>query len=161
MTKPDIDLDSLFNEAWGDSEFRFAIKTQTVATDLARAVADAGQTRAAVADKLGWKPSRLSKILSGDANLTLRTLHELSEALGLEFDVILRHRDQARAAQPWEAEHCQQDIRTLHREAQDRLQRSTLLLDTAARINRNAWQRGQAIARRSTSTQRVLRAATA
>lgn len=95
MNRPKTDIDALFGEAWDDADFRFNIKAQSVATDLARAVAESGQTRTALAERLGWKPSRLSKILGGDANLTLRTLHELTEALGMAFDVILRHSSHA------------------------------------------------------------------
>jgi plasmid maintenance system antidote protein VapI len=47
-------------------------------------------TRVALARKLGVPPSRVTKLLSCDANLTLDTLARVSEALGCYFVLDLR-----------------------------------------------------------------------
>ena len=145
MTQPKTSIAAMFDEAWGDADFRFDIKAQEVATDLARALEEAGMTRTQLCEKLEWKPSRMSKVLGGGANLTLRTLYQLCEAVGLEFDVILRPRQQPRTAQPWEADHLQDDIRRLHSEAEHKHVQSRALLETALQISHSAWQRANRV----------------
>jgi DNA-binding Xre family transcriptional regulator len=46
-------------------------------------------TRADLAARMGVSPGRVSQILGGGENLTLRTLYALSKALGARFDVEL------------------------------------------------------------------------
>jgi transcriptional regulator with XRE-family HTH domain len=48
-----------------------------------------GLTRAELASRMGVSPGRISQVLSGGENLTLRTLAALSTALDAEFDVQL------------------------------------------------------------------------
>jgi antitoxin component HigA of HigAB toxin-antitoxin module len=98
-----VDMASIWAESMADSDFSFDIKAQTVSTDLVRAISECGYSQADVAQKLGWSASRVSRVLHGAPNLTLRTLHELSSALNLEFDIIYRKAGENRAPQPWEA----------------------------------------------------------
>ena len=49
-----------------------------------------GLTRAELAERLGVSPGRVSQILSGGENLTLRTLAALSTALDARFSIELR-----------------------------------------------------------------------
>lgn len=44
-------------------------------------------TQKELADKLGWKTSRVSKVLHGTSNLTLKTIFDVCEALETDFDV--------------------------------------------------------------------------
>lgn len=141
-----INMAELWNEATSDIDYRFEIKAQNVAIELVRAVNELGLTQAQLATKLGWKPSRVSRILHGATNVTLRTLFELTEAIGLEFDIIYRHVEQRRAAQPWEKHALMVDalaicrkIDKLHINAQENLTKSELMLDTARRLNKRAW----------------------
>jgi transcriptional regulator with XRE-family HTH domain len=46
-------------------------------------------SRADLAQSMGVSPGRVSQILSGDENLTLRTLSSVAAALGVEVEVIL------------------------------------------------------------------------
>jgi len=48
-----------------------------------------GLTRADLAGRMGVSPGRVSQVLSGGENLTLRTLAALSTALDTQFDVQL------------------------------------------------------------------------
>src|SRR6266704_5488092 len=48
-----------------------------------------GLTRADLAGRMGVSPGRVSQVLSGGENLTLRTLAALSTALDAQFDVQL------------------------------------------------------------------------
>jgi transcriptional regulator with XRE-family HTH domain len=47
-------------------------------------------TRADLAHEMGVSPGRVSQILSGDENLTLRTLSSVVDALGARFELTLR-----------------------------------------------------------------------
>ena len=47
-------------------------------------------SRADLAHSMGVSPGRVSQILSGDENLTLRTLSSVAAALGAEIEVALR-----------------------------------------------------------------------
>ncbi|MCL5041534.1 MAG: helix-turn-helix domain-containing protein [Gammaproteobacteria bacterium] len=81
------ELASLWEESLKDEDFRFELKAQDVAVKLANAVALSGMTQKELADKLGWKTSRMSKVLHGASNLTLKTMFQVCEALGIDFDV--------------------------------------------------------------------------
>lgn len=48
-----------------------------------------------LAQSMGVSPGRVSQILSGDENLTLRTLSSVAAALGAEFEVSLHAVDDA------------------------------------------------------------------
>ena len=143
---PPVDMASIWAESMADSDFSFDIKAQSVSIDLVRAISECGFSQADVAHKLGWSASRVSRVLHGAPNLTLRTLHELSSALSLEFDVIYRKAGEHRAPQPWEAvvmlenaaEVCKK-IENLHVAAQDNLSKSECMLETARQLNRRAW----------------------
>jgi len=54
-----------------------------------------GLTRAELASRIGVSPGRISQVLSGGENLTLRTLAALSTALDAQFDVQLSSRKPA------------------------------------------------------------------
>jgi hypothetical protein len=68
------------------------------APDLVRAFVDEATwfmsehkvSRADLAHAMGVSPGRVSQILSGDENLTLRTLSSVAAALGAEIEVALR-----------------------------------------------------------------------
>lgn len=142
-----IDIAALWAESMEDDDFRFEIKAQSVAVDLARAISELGLTQAELAQRLEWSPGRVSRVLHGSMNLTLRTIHEFAAALGLEFDVIYRPHNSERAAQPWEtkvlldnaAATCK-TIEHLHENARENLAQSRTILDTARALNRKGWQ---------------------
>jgi transcriptional regulator with XRE-family HTH domain len=50
---------------------------------------DYGFTRKLLAERMGVTPGRVTQILSGDENLTLRSLATIAAALGAEFHVML------------------------------------------------------------------------
>lgn len=81
------ELAGLWEESLKDEDFRFELKAQDIAVNLANAVAQSGMTQKELADKLGWKTSRMSKVLHGASNLTLKTMFQVCEALDIDFDV--------------------------------------------------------------------------
>lgn len=145
-TQAKVSMAALWKESMADEDFRFDIQAQSVAVDLVRAISKFGLTQSQIAERLGWKPSRVSRVLHGSSNVTLRTLHDFAIALGLEFDVIYRHAGQRRAPQPWETQAMLDDalsvcrqIDTLHDNAQANLNRSEVILDTACQLVRRGW----------------------
>jgi transcriptional regulator with XRE-family HTH domain len=57
-------------------------------------------TRADLASRMGVSPGRISQVLSGGENLTLRTLASLATALGTQFDLALSPRERVVSAEP-------------------------------------------------------------
>ncbi|MBK5931286.1 helix-turn-helix domain-containing protein [Halochromatium salexigens] len=110
MTNTQENLADLWDQAFQDQDFQFEIKAQDIGMTLARALAESGKSKADLARDLNWKPSRISRVFSGEGNLTLRTLFKVTSALGLDFDVILRKTHQPRAAQPWELHQMHEDM---------------------------------------------------
>ena len=53
------ELADLWEESLQDEDFRFELKAQDIAVKLASAVAQSGMTQKELADKLGWKTSRM------------------------------------------------------------------------------------------------------
>jgi DNA-binding phage protein len=73
-----------------------------LAINLSIAVAESGRTRQAIADQAGIKLSQLSRQLSGDTNLTLDSIGKICDAIGYDFDVVLRRQGARPALQPWQ-----------------------------------------------------------
>lgn len=117
-------LAELWQESLEDQDFRFELKAQEVAVGLANAFAESGMTQKALADQLGWKTSRVSKVLHGASNLTLKTLFDVCEALNIEFDINF---DRAGARQK---EVAVTQLKHLEIEA---------MLQTAQDLNRVSW----------------------
>jgi transcriptional regulator with XRE-family HTH domain len=57
-----------------------------------------GLTRADLASRMGVSPGRISQVLSGGENLTLRTLASLATALDARFEMDLRPRESNQGA---------------------------------------------------------------
>lgn len=121
-------LAELWQESLQDDDFRFELKAQEVAVSLASAFAQSGMTQKALADQLGWKTSRVSKVLHGASNLTLKTLFEVCEVLNIEFDIDF---DRIGARQK---EVAVTKLKHLEVEA---------MLQTAKDLNRSSWQQGR------------------
>ncbi|EIW8789944.1 Helix-turn-helix [Klebsiella pneumoniae] len=137
-----------FSAVWdsSDVDFRFEIKAQELAVDLVNALIHSGKTQAELAEKLDWKPSRVSKLLSGSSNITIKTLFVLLDALDLDFDVVFRKPNQEKPLQPWQkssyVEYSSKIIRNineLHEKACANLNKSEVILQTAVSLNRKAW----------------------
>ena len=77
---------------------RSTSRDTSASPDLVRAIVDEvvwfmsehKVSRADLAQSMGVSPGRVSQILSGDENLTLRTLSSVVTALGAEFEINLQ-----------------------------------------------------------------------
>jgi len=70
-------------------EEMLALVTQ-LTNEITWSLRERGLTRADLAARMGVSPGRVSQILSGGENLTLRTLAALSTALEARFDIELK-----------------------------------------------------------------------
>lgn len=78
------------------------IQMELTANRLVFLLKHSGLSRAELARKLGWKKSRVSKVLSGDMNLTIKTITAISEALEYDFEVVFYNKDYPKPKQPWQ-----------------------------------------------------------
>lgn len=79
----------------------FEIKKEEVAADLANLLVHSGHNRTYVSAMTGWSKSRVSNLLSGDLNLTLKSIWDFSNNLGYTFDISFRKASESPKNQPW------------------------------------------------------------
>ena len=99
----DDDSDDIWNDLSGIDPFD--IKKEEIAVNLAGLMVSCNQNRTYISDKTGWAKSRVTNVLSGEMNLTLKTLWEFASSLGYNFDVIFRVDSESPADQPWIKKH--------------------------------------------------------
>lgn len=80
----------------------FDVKKDFLGAQMAALMTFSGKSRADLVSDLGWKKSRISSVLSGKCNLTIKTIWEFTSYFGLDFDVIFRTSDEQRPNQPWQ-----------------------------------------------------------
>lgn len=80
------------------------VQMEMVASDLASLLKHSGLSRVELAEKLDCPKSRVTKILSGDENLTIKTITQVAEALGYAYDVVFYNKNYVRAKQPWQVD---------------------------------------------------------
>lgn len=78
------------------------IQKEVVAANLSMLLVHTKCRRSELAKALGYKKSRVSRILSGDENLTLKTMTKVADSLGYTFDVVFYNKSYPKPKQPWE-----------------------------------------------------------
>lgn len=79
-----------------------AIKMEQVASHLVGLLRHSQISRSELALKLGWSKGRVTKVLSGDMNLTLKTIATITHKLGYDFDVVFHNKKYEKPKQPWQ-----------------------------------------------------------
>ena len=77
-------------------------KKTSIASNFCALIHHVGISRTELAEKLCWKPSRVSKVLDGSQNMTIKTMVELAVALDYDFDIHFHKINEHRSLQPWE-----------------------------------------------------------
>lgn len=77
------------------------IKMEQVASHLVGLLRHCNMSRSELARELGWKKSRVTRVLSGDENLTIKTITTITHKLGYDFDVIFHNKNYEKPKQPW------------------------------------------------------------
>jgi len=85
--KPGVSSDQRAAETQIDEEMLTLVTQLT--NEITWCLRERGLTRADLAARMGVSPGRVSQILGGGENLTLRTLAALSTALDARFDIAL------------------------------------------------------------------------
>jgi transcriptional regulator with XRE-family HTH domain len=101
-TEKEEDFYDLFAEL--DELDPFDVKKEELAAQLAALLSHADINRTEFAAICKWKKSRVTNLLSGDANPTFKTLWEFAKCLGYEADINFRHPNKALTKQPWHIE---------------------------------------------------------
>lgn len=99
-TKPRQTVEDMFDGI--EPLTAFEVKKDAVATQLTGLMLHCRKTRSDMAAELGWQKSRVTKVLSGNNNLTIKTICEFTGLLGYDFDVVFHGRDEPRPKQPWQ-----------------------------------------------------------
>jgi transcriptional regulator with XRE-family HTH domain len=127
-------------------------KREDVGIELCGLLHHAGITRSDLARRLEWKPSRVTRALSGNENLTLDTLTTLINALGMDYDLVFRKQGTCRTFQPWEREQLDDEILQMHGELSATLgevkalhRHASATLQTAQEISRAMFCKAHAI----------------
>ena len=87
-----------------DPEYRRLYAIEGLVTDAAefvsRLMEEQGVNKAELARRLGKSRAWVTRLLSGSANMTMRTFAELVYALGAEVQIVRKDRDSQRGRQP-------------------------------------------------------------
>ncbi|MEV0910876.1 helix-turn-helix transcriptional regulator [Streptomyces hokutonensis] len=77
----------MFARSESNTDLAAAQLARQATASLAGLLAGLGKTRSELAKAMGVSPGRVSQIMSGDANLTVRTLAAAAEALGAGVEI--------------------------------------------------------------------------
>ena len=80
----------------------FFAKRNAVANELLALISHENISRKQLSENLEWAPSRLSKVLSGEQNLTVKTITAISLSLGYDFSIYFHKIHKKEMVQPWE-----------------------------------------------------------
>ncbi|WP_051789890.1 helix-turn-helix domain-containing protein [Streptomyces sp. NRRL S-1022] len=78
---------SIFARSENTTDLAAARLARQASASLAGLLAGLGRSRSDLAKAMGVSPGRISQIMSGDANLTVRTLAAAAEALDAEVEI--------------------------------------------------------------------------
>lgn len=146
-TETPVDVSALWTEATSDDDFLFDVRTDRLCVDLIRAMHHQDMTQSDLATILQWSKSRVSNVLHGRTNLTLKTLHALAGAMNLDFDVVFRSKEECAFRQPWHErkadtyETLVAEVHALESTARQQLAETQVLLASARQVNKAAWRR--------------------
>ena len=90
---------SIFDDIYGAD--MSVMQMESIASDLVFLLKHSGLSRSELASRLGWNKSRVTKVLSGDENLTIKTITSVAECLGYGFDVVFYNENYDQPKQPW------------------------------------------------------------
>lgn len=81
---------------------QFDLKKDHLGAQMGALMAFSGKNRSELMEILGWKKSRVSNVLSGKCNLTIKTVWEFASSLGFDFDVVFHASGDSPQIQPWQ-----------------------------------------------------------
>ncbi|MCI3877704.1 helix-turn-helix domain-containing protein [Acinetobacter higginsii] len=97
------------------------IKKEQIAASLVGLMKHKGLNRVGLATALGWNKSRVSRLLSGDENLTVKTLTNVVHKLGYDFELVYFNKNYERPKQPWHIDRERKNICTVYSQQSDNI----------------------------------------
>lgn len=91
--------DELFDDVYDIDASELAM--QRLASDFILLLKHVGVTREQFAELTGYSINYISRILSGDVNMSIHDITVLAEALGYSFDIVFFNEEYERPLQPW------------------------------------------------------------
>lgn len=114
MTKENHDTEITENSEFDFFDFSdvdpLFTKKNAVANELLALISHENISRKTLCEKLNWAPSRLSKVLSGEQNITVKTITTISLALGYDFSIYFHKIHKKEMVQPWERKYYTSNI---------------------------------------------------
>ena len=137
----DADLSDIWKVTHVD-DGGFELKKLEVGSELSGLLGYVGTSQSTLAAALGWSNSRVSKVLSGSENLTLKTINEVCGAIGYTYHVTFCSlANKRRPSQPWDDSGVDQEVVNLHLSLQETYKEAKAILECARVVNRAAFRR--------------------
>lgn len=135
-----LDLADLWGGEDSGRDWWLENKRDDIAITLTGMLDDRKISFADLARLLDWKPSRVSRALSGRENLTINTVAEIVRAADYDFDLIVRPKSAKRAFQPWEEDGLRCDLLEHLQVCQLLVAKSKAMYETAEQLTRRAFR---------------------
>jgi plasmid maintenance system antidote protein VapI len=94
------DIDDMFSGL--EPLRKIDIKLDEISTSLSALMSVSRKSRSDMANMIGCKKSRITKILSGKENVTVKTILSFCSSIGYDFDIFFRKEFENRVRQSWE-----------------------------------------------------------
>lgn len=115
-------------------------KRDDIAISLTGLLEQCNISFADLARRLAWKPSRISRVLSGRENLTINTIAEIVRAADFDFDLVMRPKSAQRALQPWEGDAMRCNLFEELRVCEKLVAKAQATYDAAERLHRRVFR---------------------
>lgn len=131
-------------DLWGDEadgrDWWLENKRDDVAITLTGMLENRTISFSDLARLIGWKPSRVSRVLSGRENLTINTIAEIVRAADFDFDLVVRPKGARRSFQPWEEEEVRCDLMEHLRTFETLVSKAKAMFETAEQVSRRTFR---------------------
>ncbi|HRQ59173.1 MAG TPA: helix-turn-helix transcriptional regulator [Azoarcus taiwanensis] len=135
-----LDLADLWGDEDNSHDWWLEGKRDDVAITLTGMLENRGISFADLARKLDWKPSRVSRALSGRENLTINTIAEIIRAADYDFDLLVRPKSAQRALQQWEESELRCDLLEHLKICETLVEAAQAMHETAERLAQRAFR---------------------
>lgn len=138
-----LDISDFWGAEENESDSWLENKREDLAITLTGMLENCNISFADLARQLDWKPSRVSRALSGRENLTIKTIAEIVRAADYDFDLVIRPKNSVRAFQPWEQDGIRYVISEQLRTCETLVERARAMFHTAEQISRRTFRNCQ------------------
>ena len=131
-------------DLWGDEDdgrdWWLESKREDVAITLTGMLDNRKISFAELSRRLDWKPSRVSRALSGRENLTINTIAAIVRAAEFDLDLVVRPKSALRVFQPWEEDALRCDLLERIQVFETLVAKTKIMFQTAEQVTRRAFR---------------------